>query len=245
MLRSIKIVFFSALAISTIVALAGCEKSEDKAIASAQACLDKATGSAAANACLEKINGYTSQKAYLVRCSANFVAQGFTGQRLADAFQSIKSSGSGGGSTNSMTSALGYFTFGSTAAMTEAATNCEKSGVRSMQRLATMANLATTLADLTNNLGAISAALAAGSDPTAAIQAAIAAIPSVADPEAAKASLGNIAVQANTAFCNSGSSFTSNDVCKTLSSALAAGTPSDVGALLLTCLSNPAAAGCH
>lgn len=116
--------------------------------------------------------------------------------------------------------------------------NCTKSGVRSMIRLATMSKLATFVAQV--GLGGTIPANADPTDPSfdpAQITAAITQLANSGNA-ADQATVGNIAVQANEAYCNEGSSFESNEICKNLKDAVANGNgdPTTIGQALLAYL---------
>jgi hypothetical protein len=220
----------------------GCEKQEDQKIAEAKECIDHATNSVTADACVAKIDGVQSPQAYLIRCSADFIAQDFTSSRLATAFQKIKDNTSTGG-TSATAAAMAYFVFAKNLpghTVDTAYSNCEQAGVRSMSRLATMAKMATTIAQA--GLGSLTTL-----DPSnpstfnpAAIQTAITTLTNSNDPTT-NASVGTVAQQASAVYCNAGSSFASNDVCTKLNSAISAGNgdAATIGQSLLNLLKNP------
>lgn len=212
---NIRPVFAILMLVSTVTMLTGCESDEDKKLASAQACLDRASTTTDANNCTALISGLTSQSSYLIRCSANFIAQGFTASRLANAFQQVKDNTGG---ADPMVSLMGWFVFQSVAgnnSASDAVTNCTASGVTSMLRLATAANLATTLASYTG-LGNFTSTDTA--TLTANMQAAIAA--ANGDP-VKEAELGQVAVTAASAYCSEGSSYSGTEVCTNLQAAVA------------------------
>ena len=195
--------------------LTGCESEDERKLAAAQSCLDRATTVTDANSCTALIQGLTSESSYLIRCSANFIAQGFTAARMASAFQQVKENTGG---ADPMVSLMGFFVFQSVAgsnSATDAVTNCTNSGIRSMLRLASAASLATTFAGFTgvgNFTSTDSATL------TANMQAAIAAAAGNATSEA---QLGQVAVTAASAYCNEGSSYNGTEVCTNLTAAIA------------------------
>lgn len=57
------------------LSLLGCESKEDQDLFAGQVCLDHAKTEAEATVCVNKVAGYESAQAYLIRCSANFIAQ--------------------------------------------------------------------------------------------------------------------------------------------------------------------------
>ncbi len=216
-------ILVTTAALSAVLFLTSCETAEDRQIAAAQDCIDTAKVSADADRCYSLVDGLESEKAYLIRCSANYIAQGFTGTRMASAFQRLKDDNGSG--QDPMSTVMAYLVFSNTAAthsVDNAVSNCTKSGVRSMKRLVTMSKLATFIT--TAGLGSIPAnanPLDASFDP-AQISTAItnlAGSGSAADKE----NVGNIAITAQTAYCNAGSSFENNEICKNLNQAIATG----------------------
>ncbi len=211
------------LLIPALLILTSCETPDDRQLASAQDCIDSAKTASDADRCYASVEGIQSEKAYLIRCSASYIAQGFTGERFANAFQRLKDNPSSG--QDPMATVMAYLIFSKTSTLhsvDNTLENCTKSGVRSMIRLATMSKLATFVAQ--SGLGSIPA----NADPTdpsfdpAQITAAITKLAN-RDSPADQATVGNIAVQANEAYCNPGSSFESNDICKNLKDAIANG----------------------
>ena len=218
--------------------LTSCETPEDRQLASAQTCIDNATTADDADRCYEIVSGLESEKAYLVRCSANFIAQGFTGPRFATAFQRLKDNPSSG--QDPMATVMAYLVFtrtSTTHTADNALTNCTRANVRSMVRLATMAKLATFIA--TVGLGSIPASAdpLSGSFNPATISTAIATLAG-SGSAANQTVVGTIAVQASEAYCNEGSTFSTNEICKNLTTAITAanGNTLTVGQQLLTLL---------
>lgn len=223
-------------------ALSGCEKEEDRKIYEAQACLDAARNAGDADVCVAKIQGNESSEAYLIRCSANFVAQEFTGPRIANAFQKLKDNEST--ATDPMATMFAFLVFSKTApghSADDAVTNCKKSGLLSMRRMAEAAKTATLIA------GGIGGTIGTNFDPTnpnfdqTAIDQAITDLKNLTGPaaEAKKEELGNLAISMNESFCGSASSsFKDNEVCTNLQAAVGAGADAKtIGAALLEQLS--------
>jgi hypothetical protein len=209
--------------------LTGCESEDERKLASAQSCLDRATDTTTANACSDIVQGLESESAYLIRCSANFIAQGFTASRMASAFQQIKDNTNG---SDPMVSLMGWFVFQNVAgsnSVTTTVSNCTKSNVRSMLRLATAAQLATTFASYTG-LGNFT------TTDTATLQANMTAAIAAANGDPVKtAEIGAVAITAAAAYCNEGSSYNSTEICTNLNAALAVSTdPATIGQQLVT-----------
>ena len=82
----------------------------------------------------------TPPQAYMIRCSARFLSEGFTTTRFVDAFKNI-SDDDGGGSSS--IKAMAIFKFNSPAAMDLARKDCQQSGSLGMIQLASIADIAT------------------------------------------------------------------------------------------------------
>jgi hypothetical protein len=210
-------------ALSAALFLTSCETAEDRQLAAAQDCIDTAKVAADADRCVALVEGLETEKSYLIRCSANYIAQGFTGARMASAFQRLLDDNGSG--QDPMATVMAYLVFSNNAAthsVDNAVSNCTKSGVRSMLRLVTMSKLATFIT--TAGLGSIPAnanPLDPSFDPSQ-ISTAITTIVGSGSP-ADKENIGNIAITAQTAYCNAGSSFENNEICSNLNQAIAAG----------------------
>jgi hypothetical protein len=204
--------------------LSACETAEDRQLASAQDCIDSARTSTDADRCYALVEGLENEKAYLIRCSANYIAQGFTGERMANAFQKLKDGDTGGQSP--MATAMAYLVFSNNSSIhsvDSAVQNCTRSGVRSMQRLVTMSKLATFVTQ--TGLGGTIPANANPLDPSfdpATIQNAITNLAGTGTAQD-KENVGNIALQMNDAYCGAGSSFTGNEICLKLGDAISSG----------------------
>lgn len=136
----------SALSVAslTILALSACETDEDNKIAKAQACLNNATASSVSN-CTAMISGLSSARSYLIRCSADFIAQGFGDpDKFAQAFSALQDEETGS-SGSPMLSMLGHMAFDSTANANQAFSNCTASGVKGMTMFASMVRMSTII----------------------------------------------------------------------------------------------------
>lgn len=211
------------LMIPALLVLTSCETPEDRQLATAQDCIDAAKTGADADVCYASVDGNESEKAYLIRCSASYIAQGFTGKRFANAFQGLKDNPSSG--QDPMATVMAHLIFTKSSPIhniDKTLENCKKSGVRSMVRLATMSMLATFVTQ--SGLGSIPTnadPLDPSFDPNQ-ITNAISQLVNNGSPEA-KEKVGELAVQANQAYCNPGSSFETNEICKNLRDAIAGG----------------------
>ena len=234
---------FSLFALS-VVSLAGCsmEKNDDRQIASALSCLDSAQTSTDADNCQAKVAGLDSQQASLIRCSANLIAQGVTGTRLASAFSQLNKAPASGTQSSQM---LSFLVFSKSLPLDTADltySNCTKAGVQSVAGLASMIQAATTIASVAGTFGVDPATLDPSSPSfnSAALTTLANNLYSSGD-NTKKAVIGQVAITAAASLCGAGSSLTSQDVCKRLTAAIAAGNGDNatIGNSLLNQLLHP------
>lgn len=209
--------FTAALAPALVAAacalgLTGCEDSETTALDRAQSCLNTATPSTAST-CTAMVQGIENSKAYAIRCSVHYLVNDFTGTRFATAYQQIKSTT---GSTDPMTAAMAYLVFPDTAGAhgsDQLQTDCNRSELKSLIRISLLTATATYIR---KNTGLSITDGTAALTPDQMKQA-------IAQFSGTPATLGTLAIQANSAFCSAGSSLSSNKICTSLASAVAAG----------------------
>lgn len=193
-MKNKKLAVVMVFSISTLIS---CGAKESDKVGEAQLCLDKAA-QGQATACMEKINGIESKSAYALRCSAGFIDEGFTQPtRFKQAYDALSTN------SNSNTEAfLGVLSFSSksTALLNKAFAedtynSCTKSGAKGLMLLGSMAQTATTLAQLAGSF-------VNGTQPDATqIEAAITA--ALTDP-AAKAAIGSALATTYTSSCQTG-----------------------------------------
>lgn len=151
---TLKIISLLGLGVSFLL-IAGCNEATDAdKILEAQYCLDKALPSTA-QLCAAKLAGINSPQAYSIRCSADFVEQGFDDpQRLINAMSYVT-----GGSTNTpgLLSVLAFTKKPSNSSNASNATNadqtfsfCTSSGQKGLTLIAALAKSATEIAGLAN-----------------------------------------------------------------------------------------------
>lgn len=134
---------------------AACGKKDADKIGEAQSCLDGATA-ATALACTEKIDGLESAAAYVIRCQAMFIAEGFDSpERLNRAYQQMSTSGTGSAGANSSIAAMTALAFVNGVDATANQTNankalehCKKSESKGLILLSGIANMATNMISL-------------------------------------------------------------------------------------------------
>lgn len=229
--------FFSIVFLVSAVSLfSGCENSDETTLSSAQSCLDQANSKATANACVAQLGALRTPEAYLIICSAHFIAQGFSTSRFVNAYNALTSSATG---SNSTAQSMAFMSFDKTTGndgSVQTLSDCQASNVQSLTRLAVLAQMATIV-------GSVAASLGSTYDPNAGytpaqLTAALAAFGT--SPAADPATLGATAITANQSYCAAGSAYQTSSVCTTLAAAIAGGsTPTQIGSALITQLQIP------
>lgn len=223
-------------AVLALPLLTACESEEDRTLAEAEACINSAT-STNVDACMAKVDGLTSEDAYLIRCSAHFIAQNITETRLASAFTNIKSSSAVAGVTPT-TIALSYMIFDETKLAHNVAvskSDCELSGAPSLSRIVSLAEIATTFAAAA---GAANSGFTPGD--TASVESFIANFVANSPGTVAQdeTTIGNLAVGIRENFCVNNSPFTGTDVCTKMNQAFTSGVgnPQTIGQQIIALL---------
>jgi hypothetical protein len=204
-------------------------------IASAQSCLDSAQTPTDAQTCRAMVNGLTSSDASMIRCSADFLSQGFTGTRIASAFQAMKNNTSGADPAISVMSYLVFTAASPTTTLT--VTDCGASGSLALVSLANAASLSTTIAS-------VAAGGLSGFDPTTVSPATLitnieSGISTLSSSPAALASAGQAVLSMQSTLCASGSSVQNQAICTYVNTAIgnaASSSPSDVATALIAVL---------
>lgn len=237
------IVTISFFALSFFMTGCSMEKDEDRKIASALSCLDTAKNSTDSDSCQAKVDGMDSQQASLIRCSANLIAQGVTGSRLASAFSQLNKTPGTGTQTSQM---LSFLVFAKNLPLNTADltyTNCTKSGVQSVSGLASMIQAATTVASLAGTLDGSNLDPSSPSFNSAQLTTLANTLYSDNSASATekKSTIGQVALTAQSSLCGTGSSLNNQDVCKRLNSAITSGNgnAAQIGQALLNQLLNP------
>ena len=211
--------FGLAIAAVGVVFFSGCENKEKVALAKAEQCINRSTGTAV-TACMEYLEGIDSEKADMFRCSIYYIKNGFTGDRLAQAFERIKNNPNP--AQDPMINAMALMVFPSIAEAETAAEYCMRSNVISMKRFSTMTKMATYTASFSGNFpGGIPAdgSLSANDMDTA-----------IANFEANLSGLtndqltavGGTILEAADGYCGTGSAYSSTPICTNLNAAVEA-----------------------
>ena len=223
---------------SSFLAACSMENEDDRKLAAGMACIDEAKNEHDADLCLQKVEGLTSKQSYLIRCSANMIAQGFTGTRVAKAFQELKDNE--GNKTAAMMSYLVFAKNLPNHTADKTLENCSLSGVNSVKGLASMIKTATFAAELANG-GSLEGTPFDPSNPDTfepeKLKEKLEDVAQNAGPEE-KQEFGNLAIIAHESYCHEGSSMKDQDVCTKLSEAIEAGggDPETIGQKLLDLL---------
>lgn len=206
------------------LAVSGCgEESDQDTIIEAQYCLDTATATTASS-CAAKVSNLTSPAAYLIRCSADYIAQGFgNSTTLVDAINNLQNPVSGASASASFLAAV---TFPTVAEAQTAYSDCVAAQDNTLALLAGMTLSATNIA----NLAGVSL-----TNPTATeINTAIATLES--DPTA-DTDIGTTVQTIYSMGCQTGEEVNA-DICTQMTSALATlganPTAAEIGAAILS-----------
>lgn len=132
------------LTLTSVLVLGACSETAIDKVADAQACLDQATASNVSE-CLSKVDGVNTKGAYLIRCSAKFIEEGFNDPvKLTNALSAVESNSGGTGTTNAMDA----LSFSSVQNAKDAATYCAQAESKGLIMLSSMAKMATVLKDV-------------------------------------------------------------------------------------------------
>jgi hypothetical protein len=157
-LLNLKIIPLMALG---LLCLIGCgEVTDEDRIGDAQYCMDDipvsepdvAKRTAAVNSCMSKLGSVVSSKASLMRCSGNFLIEGFGNpEKIVSAMENVTST-SGGAGTVAMMNVLKFSSQGSNQAnsdfVTQTLTYCQDAGSPGFVMIASFARIATSMASV-------------------------------------------------------------------------------------------------
>jgi hypothetical protein len=134
------------------LSLISCEDKEDDKIFGAQTCLDHATA-ATVDACVAMIAGINTNRAYIIRCSADFKRNGIDATTIVQAIEDLDNA-----NVNSSETLYKKLVFGGAGSPNQtladqAVDNCAATGSQVLLTLAQTASTATTLQVIANALG--------------------------------------------------------------------------------------------
>lgn len=200
---------FALLLVSVSFGLTACEEKEDDQIFSAQQCLDKATP-ATVDTCVNMVAGISSNKAYTIRCSADFIRENITNDKIIDAIENLDNNQSASDPTTIL---LDNFKFSNITLADAAVNNCTATGAKTLQVLALAAKTATIISSLTG-----------GQSIETWIQ--------TIDPNTLQQqdleNIGNTVIAMQPLACGKGGQFEGNEVCTNLNAAIANGNIDEV-----------------
>jgi hypothetical protein len=136
---------FVLLLVSSSFGLTSCEEKEDDKVFSAQQCLDSATP-ATVDTCVNMVSGISSNKAYTIRCSADFIRESITNDKIIDAIENLDDNQTASDPTTIL---LDNFKFSNVTLADAAVANCSATGSDTLKVLALTAKTATIIAALT------------------------------------------------------------------------------------------------
>ena len=122
-----------------------CENEDMDKIAQAQDCLDNVPSSnpASASSCMSYVDGLESQQANIIKCSIKFLSGGLTTTKISDAYKQLND--------NSVTDKEAFYismlALSPATLATEAATYCERSGVKGLIYLANLSVVGSMMMD--------------------------------------------------------------------------------------------------
>lgn len=205
-----------------------CEDKEDDEIYSAQVCIDRST-QATVDACLTKISSHTSQRAYVLKCAADFIRAGMDTPTIVQAIVNIDENSN----SNAKDPSLEFyqkFTFADSDDAVTAVNNCAASGSKNLSILALSAQAATEMNFLAGN---------------STIEAWIAGLPRLPDPnpsdgipapidislldDTTMQTLGNSIIQTEAAACGENGTYKKTEICDNLIAAKEQGQTDLVG----------------
>lgn len=221
-MKSILKLFLSSI----LIFITSCEDKESDAIYKAQICLDSAT-STTVDSCLTEITNITSQEAYLLKCSADFLRANITESTLVSALENLNNENN---TTNPAATAMANLKFSSNALAEQAVTNCRKTNSLSLTTLSSIAAVSTATFIALQRLG-----LSPTSTPDQIAAAIVALDPATMTPDEL-AAVGNSVLTLADAACGTGGTMGNTEVCN----AIPEGTdPATLATSFLNNLHNP------
>lgn len=220
----------NTLLFMTAALFIGCAESDADKVGDAQFCLDNLADTSQTNvdACTASLSGIESKDAYMVRCSANFIIEGFADpNKFISAFDQLKSNTG----TNPTTAMMSVLTFKSQPTppqnQTFAQTTfdyCKASESAGAILISSFSNIATLIVTSASNAAAL---LTSGSISPTQMATALAELNNSSD-----STLGATAEAAYATSC-ANSEQSNAQLCETLEAAVSSGTSTaDIGRLL-------------
>lgn len=201
---------FALLLVATAFGLTACEEKEDDKVFSAQQCLDKATP-ATVDTCVNMVSGISTNKAYTIRCAADFIRESITNDKIIDAIENLDENQTASDPTTIL---LDNFKFSNTTLADAAVANCTATGSETLTVLALTAKTATIIYSIPGFTGNIETWIQ-GIDPN-----------TLGTTELED--IGETITAMQPIACGEGGQFQGNEVCANLNAAIASGNVQDV-----------------
>lgn len=222
--------FLTFLSYISILTFISCETKDQDTIHKAQNCLNHADGSEALT-CQAMVDGMESKDSYVIRCSAQFINEGITASKMAEAFNE-KDKTPNTGSYSNLVGMFGVLSFKTQAAANTTYGYCQKTGLESFKLFSSMVQISTNIAAAGNLLESIqNGQTPSQEDMEQAIDALL-----TSQDETTLTAIGNVVLTNGNDYCAQEKNKTT-DFCKRVNHAVANGTtPTEVGEQLLSIL---------
>lgn len=124
---------------------ASCENEDMDKLAQAQNCLDNVPSSnpSAASSCMSYVNDLDSEQANIIKCSIKFLAGGLSTSKISDAYKQLNNDSV----TDKEAFYISMLALSPASLATEAATYCERSGVKGLIYLANLSVVGSMMMD--------------------------------------------------------------------------------------------------
>ncbi|MBF0316012.1 MAG: hypothetical protein HQK52_21510 [Oligoflexia bacterium] len=219
-----------ACSILGLFSLLSCGESEEQNdLNQAQDCLNKALPANAA-ACRTLLVNHHSKEAYTLRCASDFLAEGVTATKMAEALEKRDATDT---TNNALLGMMGIISFSTEALLDQADADCSRSGYPSYVMLAKMAKISTKIA----TVGGLT--ISAASKPTQTeMETALATAYNGGNPSSdTKETVGAAAQIIKNDYCNADNA--TSKVCTTVTTAIGSNTTNQaIGNELLVQLQN-------
>lgn len=131
--------------------IVSCEDKDDDKTFQAQRCLDTATP-ATVDICVNMVAGISSNKSFVIRCSADFIRQNITNATIVQALEDLDDNAPG---QNAAVKLYENFKFDTVNNAEKAVSNCQATGSNNLTMLAVSARMATVLTNINANITSI------------------------------------------------------------------------------------------
>ena len=222
----IKALYYSFIPVLALL-ISACESDQIDKLTEAQDCINTATPGSVGS-CRSLLDGMNSEQSFILRCSIDFIAEGFTTKTMATAFQNINSKSG----VNQTSVFMGFLVFSSTTSANRTFDDCNASKEPSYVTLASFVKVST--------LAASTAGLLTGGalDRNAPIDLNTA-IGTLISTPSSYSTVGDAVQTAYTSNCSSPANQSSSVCVKIVASMSGGGTSADIGLRFLNALLTP------